>query len=89
MIDLARLVSSRDTGVSAERQLAFHGKVMLSPLKGAVMHFVLHSQMMATVHGQKIVNVVIYCSYTEASSKYSLGKGVLQRCSVCTGKFLR
>jgi hypothetical protein len=73
MIDLARRVSSRDTGVSALKQLVslFHerlifcaqlncpeivGQVMLSPLNGAVMHFVLCSQMMANVHGQKIVS---------------------------------
>jgi hypothetical protein len=61
MIDLAVCVSSRDTGVSALKQLVFHGRVifsaqlnfseivgqmMFSPLNGAVMHFALDSQMM-------------------------------------------
>jgi hypothetical protein len=55
MIDLARRVSSRDTGVSAFKQLVFHKRgsfgaklnfpeiveqMMFSPLNGAVMHFV-------------------------------------------------
>jgi hypothetical protein len=46
-------------------------------------------QMMANVHGQKIVNVVNYCSYAEGSFTCSRGKGVLQIGSVRTGKFLR
>jgi hypothetical protein len=75
MIDLARRVSSRDTGVSALKQLVFHGRVicgaklnvselvvqmMFSPLNGAVMHFVLDSQVMTNVDGQKMMNVVNY-----------------------------
>jgi hypothetical protein len=73
MIGLTRLVSSRDTGVSALKPLVFHervifwaklnfpeieGEVMLSPLDGAVMQFVLCSQVMTFVHGQKMMNVV-------------------------------
>jgi hypothetical protein len=53
------------------------------------MHSVLCSQMMANVHGQKLVIVVNYCSYTEGSSTCSRDKGVLQIGSVCTGEFLR
>jgi hypothetical protein len=49
---------------------------------------VLYSQMTANVHGQKIVNVVNCCSYTEGTFTLSRGEGILQRCSVCTGKFL-
>jgi hypothetical protein len=66
-------VSSRDTGVSAFKQLVFHERgsfgaklnlpeivvqMMFSPSKGAVMHFVWNSQVMTNVHGQKMMNVV-------------------------------
>jgi hypothetical protein len=61
------------------------GQMMFSTLSGAVMHFVLCSQMMAKVHGQKILSVVNYCSYAEGSLTCSHGKGVLQTGSVCIG----